>query len=237
MVKLTPKQERFAREVALNNRTYSDAYRIAYNTKTNKQEHVWVEASVVRSHPKVSLRVQELQSQATRRLLMSRQQYLERLEAMIMADIRTLLDPQGNPLDVKDFPDDVTELIEAIEVTENFAKAGDKAEHVGYTKKIKFAGKRGLLKDYAEARGWVDPEETTKPKRIILRKYVNTEVHYHEGPNISHNRMGDICSASHSGNPLASIDVSSTNERTGIPGPEHHERHGSDGSPGESGEN
>lgn len=177
--RLTAKQEQFARAVAIQGKSYSEAYRLAYPTEKYKDSSVWVNASKTRDVAIVAQRIEELQQKAATRLLMSRQQYLERLEGMILADIRAIMDPQGNVLDVQQFPDDVTELVEGIEVVENFQKVGDKAEHVGFTKKIKFAGKRQLLKDYGEARGWLEQEEHERPKRIILRKYVQTEVHYH----------------------------------------------------------
>lgn len=170
-MKLTQRQEKFCREV-VKGKSYSDAYRAAYGTKSLRGATVWVEAYKTHTRPHVANRIKQLQEQAAERLLMSRQQYLERIEKMILADIRTVLDPQGNVIDINQFPDDVTELIEGIEVVENFQKVGDKAEHVGYTKKIKFAGKRGLLKDYGQARGWLEPEESKRPKRVIIREFV-----------------------------------------------------------------
>ena len=196
--KLTHKQEAFARAVALKRMTYSDAYRVAYNTKTANGMTVWGNAYKIRRLTQVATRISELQERSAERLLMSKQQYLEKLERMTMADVRTIFDPVGGVKEIHDLGDAEADCIEGIEVVENFAKVGDKAEHVGYTKKIKFTSKRALLKDYGEARGWLEDTEDDKPRRMILRKYVQQEVHIHEATP-THNGDGPIIDVSGNG--------------------------------------
>lgn len=200
--KLTMKQEAFARAVALKGMNYSDAYRSTYHTKEITEQSVWNGAWQVRQLEHVSSRISELQARAESRLLMSKQQYLEKLERMTMADVRTIFDPVGGVKEIHDLGDAEADCIEGIEVVENFAKVGDKAEHVGYTKKIKFTSKRSLLKDYGEARGWLEDTEDDKPRRMILRKYVQQEVHIHEATP-THNGDGPV------------IDISSNGHRPG----------------------
>jgi len=60
---LTPKQEKFALLVA-QGMTQADAYRGAYSAKKMKPESVQVEASKLMSSPMVSLRVENLRTQA-----------------------------------------------------------------------------------------------------------------------------------------------------------------------------
>lgn len=51
---LTPKQLKFVKGL-LEGKTYSDAYRGAYNTQNWSDEAIWVEASRLKDHPNVSL--------------------------------------------------------------------------------------------------------------------------------------------------------------------------------------
>lgn len=112
------------------------------------------------------------------RLLMTKALWLEKLDRMCMADPRKMFDPQGGVLDIHEIPDAEADLIEGIEVVENFAKVGDKAEHVGYVKKIKLTSRRVILKDYGEARGWLEPERQG-PKTVLVRTWEAKE-EYHD---------------------------------------------------------
>ncbi len=59
MIKLTPKQERFAKKfVELDNAF--EAYGLIYSTKNMSDNAVYVEASRLLNHPKISLRIKEL---------------------------------------------------------------------------------------------------------------------------------------------------------------------------------
>lgn len=64
---LTPKQENFARNVA-EGMSLSNAYRAAYDAENMSSEAVNVEASRLRDHPAVSLRVDELVEERVREL-------------------------------------------------------------------------------------------------------------------------------------------------------------------------
>ena len=68
-MKLTPKQDHFARLIALDGVNQSEAYRRAYDARNMKPETIWQRASEVARHSKVAARVQELrdglQEQAT----------------------------------------------------------------------------------------------------------------------------------------------------------------------------
>lgn len=201
-MKLTPKQEKFCREV-VKGKSYSEAYRIAYNTSTERKATVWDAASKVASLSEVTQRIHELQCRLTDRLLMSKEEWLGKLDRMAMADIRKVFDSQGNVLDINAIEQAEADCIEGIEVMENFVKVGDHAEHVGYTKRIKFASKRNILKDYGQARGWMDQDERDNgPKTIIIRKFVAQEVqhvhHHSNGASLDGMRDGGTASATHS---------------------------------------
>ena len=57
---LTEKQESFARRVALEGMSAAEAYRSTYNAARMNTNGVYVEASKLMAHPKVSARVAEL---------------------------------------------------------------------------------------------------------------------------------------------------------------------------------
>lgn len=57
---LTPKQEAFAQAIVVGCINASDAYRLAYQADAMSPKQIWVEASRLIKHPKVTLRVAEL---------------------------------------------------------------------------------------------------------------------------------------------------------------------------------
>ncbi len=175
---LTARQEKFARCVALKGMTYSDAYRAAYSVENFEDSSVWINASKTRRLAHVSQRIEQLQQVATHRLLMSKQQYLEKLERMALADPRKMFGPQGDVLPIGEISDAEADLIDGIEVIENFTKVGDHPEHTGYTKKLKLASRRQILKDYGEARGWLKQEsDEAGPATVFVRRWVKADVY------------------------------------------------------------
>jgi len=76
---LTPKQERFAQEVAAG-KSQSDAYRAAFNVRpTSKANSVHVSASQMMAHPKVALRLAELRAPAVEKAHITLDSHLQRL--------------------------------------------------------------------------------------------------------------------------------------------------------------
>ncbi len=62
--RLTPKQERFARHIALDEMSQADAYRSAYDVSNPRSPAIYVESSNLVRHPNVALRIDELTRQA-----------------------------------------------------------------------------------------------------------------------------------------------------------------------------
>ena len=69
---LTPKQEKFAQEVA-SGKSQADAYRAAYNCANSKPETVQAHASRLMADGTVSARVQELKAQLSEKALWTRE--------------------------------------------------------------------------------------------------------------------------------------------------------------------
>lgn len=79
---LTPKQERFAQEVA-SGKSQTEAYRIAFNVRpTTKPESVRVSACKLMAEANVTQRVDELRKAATQKLVWSIEDSLEVLSAI-----------------------------------------------------------------------------------------------------------------------------------------------------------
>ena len=92
MSTLTAKQEAFARLVAEGG-SQADAYRQAFNS-TAKPESVHVEASKMKSDPKVALRISELKQDLAEKSLWTRLDSVQ-----VLSDIAKGKDPEAKPTD------------------------------------------------------------------------------------------------------------------------------------------
>lgn len=70
MIELTAKQEAFALAY-VETRNASEAYRRSYNAENTKPEVVWVKASELLSHGKVSVRIAELMMALEERMMVT----------------------------------------------------------------------------------------------------------------------------------------------------------------------
>ena len=91
---LTPKQEKFAQSIALENMNYSDAYRSAYNTNRMTDKSVNEKASLLKDEVKIKARIKELREVATTPKVMTAQKRKEWLTEVVndpKIDIRVRL--------------------------------------------------------------------------------------------------------------------------------------------------
>lgn len=91
---LTPKQEKFAQSIALENMNYSDAYRSAYNTERMTDKTVNEKASLLKDDDKIKARIKELREAATTPKVMTAQRRKEWLTEVVNdtnVDIRVRL--------------------------------------------------------------------------------------------------------------------------------------------------
>lgn len=91
---LTPKQEKFAQSIALENMNYSDAYRSAYNTDRMTDKTVNEKASLLKDEGKIKARIRELREAATTPKVMTAQKRKEWLTEVVndpKIDIRVRL--------------------------------------------------------------------------------------------------------------------------------------------------
>ncbi|NBU30621.1 MAG: terminase [Actinobacteria bacterium] len=79
---LTPKQEKFAQEVA-SGQSLADAYRAAFSVRpSTKPESIWQAASKLMANPKVSPRVDELRQVAAQNAVLTLEGHLDDLKAL-----------------------------------------------------------------------------------------------------------------------------------------------------------
>lgn len=91
---LTPKQERFAQEVA-SGKTQADAYRAAFDVKpTTKPETIYKRACELMADGNIRGRVEEIREAATERLVWTIQDSLD-----VLASIAKGLDADAKPSD------------------------------------------------------------------------------------------------------------------------------------------
>lgn len=80
---LTPKQEQFAKAIALDGMSYSDAYRSAYETKGMSDKTVNEKASLLQGKDKIRARIKELRDEVDTPKIMSAQKRKEWLTEVI----------------------------------------------------------------------------------------------------------------------------------------------------------
>ena len=153
MSKLTPKQERFCQEI-VKGKSQSDAYRKAYDAKNMKDKTIHERASVLMADNKIKARVQEIMGPVIAKVRVTQEQWLDKMESFFHADVRKMFVGPGQPVEIHELGDNEALLVEGYEVTENFAKVGDKAEHVGYTHKVKLTPGLKRHIEFGKVMGW-----------------------------------------------------------------------------------
>lgn len=80
---LTAKQEQFAKAIALDGMSYSDAYRSAYDTKRMSDKTINEKASLLKDEDKIRARIKELRDEIDTPKIMSAQKRKEWLTQVI----------------------------------------------------------------------------------------------------------------------------------------------------------
>lgn len=80
---LSPKQEQFAKAIALDGMNYSDAYRSAYNTNRMSDKTINEKASLLKDNDKIRARIKELRDEVDTPKIISAQKRKEWLTDVI----------------------------------------------------------------------------------------------------------------------------------------------------------
>lgn len=89
---LTPKQEKFVKAIVYDDMNYSDAYRIAYNTKNMSDKSINENASHLLQNTKIASRVKELRAEIDTPRIMSAKERLAWLSSVIKSEEETTAD-------------------------------------------------------------------------------------------------------------------------------------------------
>ena len=176
--KLSAKREAFCRLLASGTNpstgkpiTQSDAYRLAFKPKNMKAKSINEKASFLSNLVNIQARIAELMAPAIAKVTMTREEWLLEMEKIMRGDVRKMFICPGQAVEIHELDDNEAAIIEGYKVTENFAKVGDRAEHVGYTHDVKLTPKlkRGL--EFGKLMGWYKEKfeiEHTTMEELVL---------------------------------------------------------------------
>lgn len=155
---LTPKQEKFAQEVA-SGKSQADAYRAAFDCAKSKPETIYKRASELMADGKVSGRVAELRGMIADKLAISNERVLREVARLALFDPRRLFRPDGSPMPISELDDDTAAAIAGLEVVEEFEGSGEDRVFIGYTKKYKISDKNAALEKLCKHLGLYAPQK------------------------------------------------------------------------------
>lgn len=162
---LTPKQERFAIEVA-KGASQADAYRAAYDAGGMKAETIQKRASELMSDGKVAGRVKELQDGASAQAMMTSADVLREAMRLARFDIRKLYRADGSPVPIHELDDETAAAVQAVDIHEEYIGSGEDRVFVGYTKKYKVADKNAALEKLFKHFGLYEKDNAQKTDPI-----------------------------------------------------------------------
>ena len=146
-MELTEKQERFCQAyIEFGNK--SEAYRIAYDADAMNSNSVAVAAQEVFRNPNVSLRIEQLQSEARERNKVKIDDVLGYLADMIKFDIAEIYDENGRLKSIHEIPKPHREMIASVKVYEEFMNVAGQRECIGEVKEIKLLNKLDVIEKF-----------------------------------------------------------------------------------------
>lgn len=187
MTKLTPKRERFCQEI-VKGKSQADAWRKAFNATRMKDKTIHEAASRLMANSKILARIREIQAPVLAKVRVTREEWLEKMQAFFYSDVRKMFDQFGNPIELPQLGDNEAAMLEGFEFCEDYTKlkkADGETDAVptGYTKKYKLTPKLKAMLEFGKVMGWYDDDDHQKgPQRIFIRTWVTKEeqhVHLH----------------------------------------------------------
>jgi len=164
--RLTPRQERFANEVAAG-KSQADAYRVAFPGSLAWQPAtVWSRASNLMAKGKVAARVEELREAISKKLRTSGAETLQEIDRIAKFDVRNIYDAQGNAIPVHLLDADTAAAIQGVEIVETVETADGKRRVVSYTRKYKVADKNAALDKLMRHFGLYATDNTQKGRAL-----------------------------------------------------------------------
>jgi phage terminase small subunit len=152
-IRLSPKEEGFCVAI-LAGRNPSDAYRVTYQPKRAKAKTIHEMASRLMAKHKVRARLAELMRPVIERAQLTREEWLEGLARICLADVRKMFDEDGNPIPITKLADCEAAAIAALEVYGGLAASSDVSEARGRTLRVRTVDQLKALELYGKAMGY-----------------------------------------------------------------------------------
>lgn len=111
---LTPKQEAFC-QAYIQTGNKSEAYRMSYNCSKMKPETIHVKANELFNIGKVSVRVEELQSEVAERNQITVDELIQSLSGMVRFDVAELYNEDGSLKSIHEIPKEARMMISEVE--------------------------------------------------------------------------------------------------------------------------
>lgn len=126
---LTLKEEAFCLSV-LAGQNSSKAYQEAFKPRRAKAKTIHEKASRLMAKGKIRARLAELMRPVIQRAQLTREQWLECLARVILADPRKMFDAHGNPLEITELAENEASAIAGFEFYEDFEGKGESRKAV-----------------------------------------------------------------------------------------------------------
>ena len=166
---LTPKQEKFAQEVA-SGKSQADAYRAAFNCAKSKPETIWSRATELMANSEVMARVKELTEKSAIRAELTAERVLCEVSRLAFFDIRKIFNEDGSLKKVFELDDDTAAGIAGIEAID----IGGEGQLM-ISKKFKVADKNAALEKLCKHLGLYAPQKVEHSGTVtaITRRVVD----------------------------------------------------------------
>lgn len=144
--RLTPKMDGFAYDIA--NKTYDfdwQAYSAHYNTKNWSKNAIYVEACKLRSHPKVLLRIKELEDKIREEEKLTLDDIIIKLSKRSEVDIRGLLNDDGTFKKISELTEDQAIFISGFKVSEIWGRGDEAGIQIGRIVDVKIESFKDIM--------------------------------------------------------------------------------------------
>ena len=159
---LTPKQEKFAQEVA-SGKSQADAYRAAFDCAKSKPETIIKRASELMTSGEVSGRVKELQGRSASRAELTAERVLREVSRLAFFDIRKIFNEDGTLKKIWELDDDTAAGIAGIEAID----IGGEGQLM-ISKKFKVADKNAALEKLCKHLGLYAPQKVEHSGGVVV---------------------------------------------------------------------
>lgn len=164
MKELTPKQEAFC-QAYIQTGNKSEAYRMAYNCSKMKPETIHVKANELFNIGKISVRIQQLQSEVSERNKITIDELVQSLSGMVRFDISDLYDEHGVLKSIHELPIHARQMISEIETMEEYDR---NKQYVGRTKKVKLYKKLDAIEKLMRHLGGYQKDNAQKTSVLVM---------------------------------------------------------------------